>query len=43
MVDAISKMNENGDLEHRQTVIKDTAAAVFLGGLPPLHQRGAVL
>jgi len=33
MVDAISNIDENGDLEHQQTVIKDTAGDVFLGGL----------
>jgi len=33
MVDAISNIYENRDLEHQQTVIKDTVGDVFLGGL----------
>jgi len=32
MADAISNIDENGDLEHQQAVIKDAAASVFLGG-----------
>ena len=34
MVDAMSKIDENGDLEHQHEVIKDTAGMVFVGGLP---------
>ena len=37
MVDAISNIDESGDLEHQQTVIKDTAGNIFLGGLSFLH------
>jgi hypothetical protein len=39
----MSKVDENRDPEHQQSVIKDTAGAVFLGALPLLHQRGVVL
>ena len=31
MVDAISNIDETGDLEHQHTVIKDTAGNIFLG------------
>ena len=31
MVDAISNIDEKRDLQDQQTVIKDTAAAVFFG------------
>ena len=37
MVDAVSKINENGDLEHQKEVIKDTAGVVFVGESPLLH------
>ena len=43
MVDAVSKIDENGDLEHQHNVVKDTAGIVFVGELPLLHQRGVVL
>jgi hypothetical protein len=39
----MSKINENGDLEHQHNIIKDTAGIAFIGGLPRLHQRGFVL
>jgi hypothetical protein len=31
MVDAISNVDEKGDLEDQKTAIKDTAATVFIG------------
>ena len=34
MVDAISKIDENGDLGHQHDVIKDTAGIVVIGELP---------
>jgi len=37
MVDAISNINENEDLEHQHDVIKDTAGTVYIGTLPLLH------
>jgi hypothetical protein len=43
MVDAMSKIDENGDLGHQHDVIKDTAAIVFLGELPRLRQRRVVV
>jgi hypothetical protein len=42
MVDAMSKIDENEDLEHQHDVVKDTAGIVFVGELPLLHQRGVV-
>jgi len=39
MLSAISNIDENGDLEHQHTVIKDTAATVFIGSLPPLSSN----
>ena len=36
MVDAVRNIDENGDLEDQQTVIKDTAGTVFIGGSPLL-------
>ena len=40
MVDAVSNIDEKGDLEHQQEVIKDTAATVFLGKSPLLGSTG---
>jgi hypothetical protein len=37
MVDAMSNIDEKGDLEHQQEVIKDTAGLVFIGGLAFLY------
>ena len=34
MVDAVSNIDEKRDLEDQQTVIKDTAATVFVGRDP---------
>jgi hypothetical protein len=36
MVDALCNIDENRDLEDQQTVIKDTAATVFVGRSPLL-------
>jgi hypothetical protein len=35
MVDAVCNINENKDVEHQKTVIKDSAATVYVG-TPPL-------
>ena len=43
MVDAMSKIDENGDLGHQHGVVKDTAGIVFLGKLSLLCQRGVVV
>jgi len=34
MLDAMSKVNDNGDLGHQHDAIKDTAGMVFIGELP---------
>jgi hypothetical protein len=34
MVDAMSKIDENGDPGHQHGVIRDTAGMVFIGELP---------
>jgi len=37
MLDAMSKIDENGDLGHQHGVVRDTAGMVFVGELPLLR------
>ena len=39
MVDAISNIDENSNLEHQEEIIKDTVGMVFFGELPLLHYQ----
>ena len=40
MLDATSKIDENGDLGHQHDVIKDTAGMIFMGELPLFFLAG---
>ena len=41
MVDAVSKIDENGDLEHQHNVVKDTAGIVFVGEVTSSSPAGS--